>query len=121
MARVSIIDDNATARATVVALLRTSGAVIDEFADASSFLKGLHSSAPDCLVTEYALVDMSGVDLLTAVHRRVPALPVIFLTDIGDVSAAVSAIRAGAFDYTQKPYHYHLLQRRVLQALSASE
>jgi two-component system response regulator HydG len=57
----------------------------------------------DCVLTDLYMAGISGMDLLVHVRQSWPDLPTIMLTGHGDVPSAVSAIRAGAFDFLVKP------------------
>lgn len=57
------------------------------------------AGAYDCVVTNYALSDGDGVELVRAVGRVVPSLPAILYTAVGDERVARDALRAGAADY----------------------
>ncbi len=72
---------------------------------------------PDAVVSDLRMAEVSGLDLLEAVHRQWPAVPVIILTAHGDISSAVQAIRYGAFDFLEKPYDGMKLVGRVRAAL----
>ena len=62
-----------------------------------------HAHEIDCVITDLYMPGVSGMDVLLYVRERWPELSVIVLTGHGDVQTAVSAIRAGAYDYLVKP------------------
>src|SRR5205814_1439397 len=57
----------------------------------------------DVVLTDLSMPGKSGLDLLAELRARDPALPVILLTARGSERAAVDAMKAGAYDYLQKP------------------
>jgi len=65
-------------------------------------LQTLSDAEFDCLVSDYEMPKMDGLELLAAVQRRQPELPVILLTAKGDESVASEAIAAGVTDYIPK-------------------
>lgn len=65
-------------------------------------LQTLSDTEFDCLVTDYEMPKMDGLELLAAVQRRHPELPVILLTAKGSESVASEAIAAGVTDYLPK-------------------
>ena len=71
-------------------------------ADPVAALQTLSEREFDCLVTDYEMPKMDGLELLSAVHRRHPELPVILLTAKGNESIASDAIAAGVTDYIPK-------------------
>jgi len=62
-----------------------------------------HAEEIDCVLTDLYMPGVSGMDVLTYVRERWPEISVIVLTGHADVQTAVSAIRAGAYDYLVKP------------------
>jgi len=72
---------------------------------------------PLCVVTEMRLPDMTGVELISALRRRGVTAPVILLSAESDVATAVSAMRAGALDFIEKPHVDRLLAWHVSRLL----
>ena len=68
---------------------------------------------------------MSGLELQRELAAREINLPIIFLTGHGDVQIAVSAMKAGAYDFVEKPFNNELLldvlQKAVAEGLSAEK
>jgi len=60
---------------------------------------------------------MSGLELQQRLRDRDVGLPVIFITGHGGVANAVKAIKAGAFDFLEKPFDDQTLLDRVQQAI----
>ena len=65
-------------------------------------LETLSEESFDCLVTDYEMPGMDGLELLSVVDRRYPDLPVMLLTAKGNESIASKAIAAGVTDYIPK-------------------
>jgi len=85
----------------------------------------LHESAVeiDCIVSDYALPDMTGVELLETVREEYPDLPFVLFTGKGSEAVARDALRAGATDYLQKQSgteQYDLLSNRIRNAVEQS-
>ena len=77
----------------------------------------------DCVVSDYALPDMNGVELLEAVRKELPDLPFVLFTDKGSEAVARDALRAGATDYLRKQRgteQHDLLANRVRNAVEQS-
>ena len=72
---------------------------------------------PGCLVLDVRMPEMSGLELQEQLNRRGSIIPVIFITGHGDVSMAVDAMQAGAFDFLQKPFRDQDLIDRLQRAL----
>ena len=59
----------------------------------------------DCILVDYQLPDMNGLDLLIELRKRLNvAVPVVMLTGSGNESIAVEAMKRGASDYVEKPW-----------------
>jgi DNA-binding NtrC family response regulator len=71
--------------------------------DGDQALALLGEKAPDLMFTDLRMPGMSGQELLERAHARNPMLTVVMLTAHGDVSSAVAALKAGAYDFITKP------------------
>src|SRR3989441_37984 len=78
-----------------------------------------HLEGVDAVVTDYAMPEMDGVQLLQAIRERDESLPVILLTAHGSERIAVRAMKAGAYEYVTKPFDIEemgLVLERALEA-----
>jgi len=68
-------------------------------------LKAVRAGHPECdlLITDLSMPDMDGLELLKAVRKIRPHLPVLVVTGYGDIPVAVKAMKAGAVDFIEKP------------------
>ncbi|SDJ44560.1 PAS domain S-box-containing protein [Halovenus aranensis] len=92
--------------------------------DAEEGLAVLDEQPVDCIVSDYKLPGMDGIEFLEAVRANHPELPFIIFTGKGSEAVASEAISAGATDYFRKERiqnQYDLLANRVMNAVSASE
>jgi len=121
-ATVFLVDDDDGLRRALVFLLRTAGHAVKDFASAGNFLASGQASGagPACLVTDIRMPGMDGMALQAAVTAKHPALPVILITGHGDVPLAVRAMRAGAFDFLEKPFSDEALLSSIARALNAA-
>lgn len=115
---VYLVDDEPIARKTLTHLLSTVGMQVEAFASASEFLAGVDPQAHGCLLLDLFMPNISGLDLLQIMHERGIDIPTIFVTGHGDVTTAVRAMKAGAFDYIEKPFGHQELLDRVNQAIA---
>jgi two-component system, LuxR family, response regulator FixJ len=115
-----VIDDEEAVRDSIHMMLERRGYRVQIFESAEAFLAAAPSAASGCIVCDIRLKGISGLDL----HRRLleakSGLPVILITGHGDIEMAVRALRAGAFDFIEKPFDDTRLYTSIAQALSAS-
>ena len=102
--RFLVIDDSLTARMRFKELLEADGATVLLAEDASQGAELLRSENPDCILLDYKLPDLSGLEFLTQLQadRDHSPVPVVMLTGEGSESVAVEAMKAGAQDYLVK-------------------
>ena len=114
--RVFVVDDDPLVRASLCAILKDW--LVEDFADAASFLQDGDSRSGDCLIVDIQMPQMSGIELQHVLNRRDVVLPVIVLSGYADVPQAVAAMKAGAFEFIQKPFEAATLQASVSRALA---
>ena len=81
----------------------------------------LDDRAFDLCLTDMRLPDGDGLDLVEWIAEQHPRLPVAVITAHGNVSAAVRALKAGAFDFVSKPLDIAVLRRLVSSAIRLNE
>jgi two-component system response regulator AtoC len=118
MARVLIVDDDASMLAALSALLRAAGHqafVAQSGKEALSLLDG----GIEAVVTDYSMPGMNGVELIQFVQQRDETLPTILLTAHGSEAVEARAMKAGAYQYVTKPVEIDNLSLVVERALEA--
>jgi two-component system, LuxR family, response regulator FixJ len=116
-ALVCVVDPDSATRRSVAALLSALGAQVEGYATAREFLARLTTAVPVCVVADSRLPDMSGIALLQELRARGLGIPTILLSADADVNGAVSAMRAGAVDFVEKPYIDRALVTQVAPIL----
>ena len=101
---VHVIDDDDASRESLVFLLASAGIGADGYASAEAFLEALPKVDAACVVTDVRMPGMSGIDLLHRLRQTDKRLPVVIMTGHGDIPMAVEALKAGAFDFLEKPF-----------------
>jgi two-component system C4-dicarboxylate transport response regulator DctD len=101
---VLIVEDEEMVRVALEQWLRLSGFATHIASDARSGLALLDEIRPLVVLSDVRMPGISGLDLLRTIRERALATEVILITGHGDVPMAVEAMRAGAFDFLQKPY-----------------
>src|SRR5580692_4854036 len=104
MSRVLVIDDDASLRFTLEAVLSDAGFVIEACDGGASGLAAFDARGADVVLTDLAMPDMDGMRVLERMRASDPSVPVLMLTAHGSERVAVLAIKSGAFDYLPKPF-----------------
>ncbi len=120
MARILIVDDDASLLRLLALRLRHEGHELIEADSGEAALARLDHELPQLLITDLRMGGMDGLQLFEAVHRRHPLLPVLILTAHGTIPDAVKALQRGVFGYITKPFEAHELMAEVDRALAAS-
>ena len=88
--------------------------VVDDDADMRKLLRDvLQPNGYDVVVLDKEMPGMSGLDVLTVLHRRRPGLPVIFVTAFGGPDVAAESLSRGALEYVEKPFRL----RRIVDTI----
>jgi FixJ family two-component response regulator len=113
-----VVDDDAAVRDSIAELVESVGLQAEGYGSASAFLEAFRPQRPGCLVLDVRMAEMSGLVLQQRLNALEAGIPVIVLTGHGDVPTAVQAMKAGAVDFLQKPYHEQALLDSINTALS---
>tara|TARA_R110002073_G_scaffold332410_1_gene518262 strand:- start:56681 stop:57988 length:1308 start_codon:yes stop_codon:yes gene_type:complete len=119
MANILVVDDQATVRYTLREILSEAGHTIIEADCAKAALARV--SDVDLVLTDYAMPDISGLELLDAIRKSHAGMPVVMLTARGSEETAVAALKAGASDYLVKPANVDELCLAVERALEMAQ
>ncbi len=120
-ARVLVVDDEKDLRALLEYALGEAGLSIVGAAGGREALARIAEAAPDLVVLDLLLPDIPGLDVLKAIRRDRPALPVILLTAKGEEIDRVLGLELGADDYVVKPFSVRELVLRVKAVLRRGE
>ena len=99
-----MVDDEPALRKSIARILGARGYEVATADDGQAGLEALERSQPDVLLTDLLMPRMSGLDLLQKAKQRWPDLEVVIMTAFADVDTAVSAVKAGAYDFLTKPF-----------------
>jgi two-component system, LuxR family, response regulator FixJ len=117
---IHVVDDDEAVRDSLRTLLESSGLAVHTYPSAALFLE----AAPGilgCVLTDVRMPDMDGLALQRRLNERGLHLPVIVMTGQGDIAVAVRAMKAGALDFLEKPFHDDDLLAAVERALAEGE
>jgi nitrogen regulation protein NR(I) len=121
VAHVLIVDDEMNIRRVLAAMLKRDGYEVTAAADGEQALAVLQKTPVDVVVTDLVMPRLGGMDLLRKVSADYPDVPVILITAHGSVDSAVSALKAGAFDYITKPFEQEELRKVIAKAAKAHD
>ncbi len=113
-----IVDDDDDIRASLSRALRTRGYTVEVFASAQAFLDSDATDRHGCLILDYGMPEMTGLELQQHLWKRGFKLPIIFITGHGGVPEAVEAMKYGALDFLEKPFRQDMLIKRIDAALA---
>lgn len=99
-----VIDDESGILQTLRILLKNSGFDVDIAQGGKAGLQAISSTPPDIVLTDVRMPQVSGIDILNAVHEQDPETPVILMTAQASLQSAIQAVNQGAFYYIQKPF-----------------
>jgi UDP-3-O-[3-hydroxymyristoyl] N-acetylglucosamine deacetylase len=114
---ICIVDDEASITSTVAGILKDEGYQILTFPDAESLWQNIDTLSPSLVLLDIWLPGIDGMQLLKRLQERFPSLPVIMMSGHAGIEAAVAAIKAGAYDFLEKPLHLEVLLDKVASAL----
>jgi FixJ family two-component response regulator len=119
---VYIVEDDPGALKSLLFLVESAGLAGQGFLSPASFLEYLdsHRHLTGCVVTDYRMPQMNGLQLFRELGSRNCSLPVIMVTAFGDVPTCAQALREGMHDFLEKPYPEDVLLQRIQQALAQS-
>lgn len=116
-AAVYIVDDDKAVRDSLRWLIESIKLNVETFSSAQEFLENYRNNTISCLLLDIRMPGLSGLELQQELKQRGIHLPVIFITGHGDVPMAVRAMKAGAYDFIEKPFNDQELLDRIQQAL----
>ena len=100
---VAIIDDEESVRKSLVRMLQAQGLQALAFPSAQEFLDSPHGQTVSCVVSDLRMPGLDGLGLQRMLRAKLPHLSMVFITGHGDIPASVTAMKAGAVDFLEKP------------------
>lgn len=100
---VFVIDDDASVRDGIEALLRSVDLNVKTFNSPSAFFQYERPDQPSCIVLDVRLPGISGLEFQSQLRAANIGIPIVFMTGHGDVPMAVRAMKAGAVEFLIKP------------------
>jgi two-component system response regulator PilR (NtrC family) len=116
-----VVDDERDIRELLAITLGRMGLTVDAAADVAEAKQRLAETRYALCFTDMMLPDGSGQEIIDWITTKYPQTPVAMITAHGNVDAAVTALKAGAFDFVSKPVDLAVLRRLVQTALRIAE
>ena len=115
--QILIVDDEEAIREVVSALLKAQDYRCTVCSNGRMALESFRHNSFDLVLSDIVMPEMDGLKLLAELRLADPDVPVIMVTAMHDISIALEAIRAGAYDYILKPFEKDQLYLSVRRAL----
>jgi len=118
---VFVVDDDQAMRNSLKWLIESIGMQVRTYSSADEFLSSYYPGRAGCLLLDVRMPGMSGLELQAYLAQQQSRLPVIIITGHGDVTMAVKAMKSGAVDFIEKPFHDEDLLSSIRNALDFDE
>ena len=120
MAFILVVDDEIGVRESLRMLLKGEFEVATA-ADVESGLQALSARTPDLIILDLVMPGRGGLDFLRELRERRISIPVLVVTAMDTIDAAVGAMKEGAADFIAKPFELDALQIKIRQLLEHRE
>jgi len=117
---IAVVDDEAAVRVALTRLFAASGYQVTAYSCASEFLQGIHENMPACLVVDFQMPKMTGLDLQLRLGEAGIDIPIIILTAHDEIWVRERCIVAGAMACLVKPIQTKELLAAVNEAVGKS-
>jgi FixJ family two-component response regulator len=115
-----VVDDDISVRESLELLIRCEGWQPETFSSGQEFLTRPRALVPSCMVLDFSLPGLNGLELQKRVAVERAAMPIIFISGYGDVPMTVQAMKAGAVEFLTKPFREDALLSAIRAALERS-
>jgi DNA-binding NtrC family response regulator len=117
MDAVLVVEDVESLREALAAVLRAGGFEVVTVRDAEHALQILATHSFDCVISDFKLPAMNGIELVQRVRAAGSQLPFLLMTAFGSIEVAVEAMKSGASDFITKPFDPHAVVAMVQQVV----
>ncbi len=118
---VYVVDDDQAVRDSLRWLIESVDLNVTTFSNGQELLDNFEEQEISCLVLDVRMPGISGLDLQQRLKKMGSGVPVIIVTGHADVPMAIQAMKAGAFDFIEKPYSDQLLLERIQCAIEQDD
>lgn len=122
MGDILVVDDEKDIRELIGDILRDEGHTVRLAGDSDTCMSEVNADAPDLMILDIWLKDskLDGIDILKAVKRDNPTIPVVIISGHGNIEIAVAAVKQGAYDFIEKPFNIDQLMVVISRAMETS-
>jgi len=122
MSDILITDDERDIRELISDILKDEGFSTRIAANADECMAEIDKDVPALMILDIWLKDsnMDGIDILKAVKRDHPEVPIVIISGHGNIEIAVAAIKQGAYDFIEKPFNIDQLLVVIKRAMETS-
>ena len=123
MSKILIIEDEGAIRRVLMKILseENSTYIVEEAEDGAAGYEKIQNTDYDLVLCDIKMPKMDGVELLEAVKKIKPEIPIVMISGHGDMETAINTMRLGAFDYISKPPDLNRLLNTVRNALDKKQ
>jgi len=118
---VFLVDDDSDIRRSLCRALVKRGFEVEAFSSATAFLEQYNPKVPGCLVLDYGMPKMNGLELQQKLLEQGHSIPIIFITGHGGIPESVQAMKSGAVDFLEKPFRQSVLMERISSAFEIDD
>lgn len=116
---IRIVDDDEGFGDAIRFMLKTDGWLVSYYSETETFLKKDDPDVPGCIILDYQMPLVNGLEFQDILAHKGYRQPIIFLTAHADVDMAISAFRSGAADILKKPVSSEILLEAVERAVES--
>jgi FixJ family two-component response regulator len=117
---VYVVDDDISMRESLGSLIAAAGFRSEMFACGEEFLRHEREHRASCVLLDYTLPDLNGLEIQERIAGERPDMSIIFITGHGDVPTTVKAMKAGAVEFLTKPFNVQVLLGAIKNAIERS-
>ena len=117
---VFVVDDDPAVREILSIVFKKAGYQVILFAEGSALLAAVRSHKPACIILDVHIPGKSGLDILKELDAHHYPAPIFIMSGQGYIAMAVDAIRNGALDFIEKPFHGSEVVARVRDAIEST-
>ncbi len=114
---VAVIDDDEATRLSLGQMLKLRGYNVEIYSSAEAAMNSSGSADWDCIISDVKMPGMDGEQFLARMGMEENSPPIIMITGHGDISMAVRCLKAGAYDFVEKPFEDEIMLATVARAV----